>query len=315
MTKKRCAADPSRPKAKKRPENRLAVIFLIISLSGLTVLFFLWRYPLNKTPGYNLKGEAERFASRSLLLTDRQLTPLAHLEANRKAAPASLTKMMTVLVALEECQDLSATTQIDTDSYLRMVESNASMAGFYGRETVTIRDLVYGTMLPSGGEAASSLAIAIAGDEASFVRLMNNKVAELGLQQTHFTNVTGLDDPDQYSTAADLARLLTFALDNPDFRAVFTAATYQSSPSLDHPDGVYMESSVLHAEQEYGLLPAGTHLVGGKSGITDAAGRCWASLLEKDGREYLAVTLGANLELADPPAQLTDTAKLAELIP
>ncbi|MFP3344861.1 hypothetical protein R0J87_20505, partial [Halomonas sp. SIMBA_159] len=90
--------------------------------------------------------------------------------------------------------------------------------GFLGGETVTYRDLLYGTMLPSGGEAANSLAIHTAGNVKDFVRMMNEKAAELGLHDTHFMNPEGLHDENQYTTAYDVASMLSYALNVPHFR-------------------------------------------------------------------------------------------------
>src|SRR5699024_9109695 len=96
-------------------------------------------------------------------------------KAHSKAYPASLTKIMTVIVALENIDNLSEITPIDVESYKNMVRQNASMAGFYGKEEVTYRDLLYGTILSSGGESANSLAIHVAGNVADFVQMMNAK--------------------------------------------------------------------------------------------------------------------------------------------
>src|SRR5699024_10906628 len=125
-----------------------------------------------------------------------------------------LVKMMTTLVALEHINELSALAPVDEETYQEMIVENASMAGFVGREEVTYRDLLYGTILASGGEAANSLAIHVAGSVEAFVQMMNDKAGELGLKDTHFTNAEGLHDENQYTTASDMAKLLDYALDN-----------------------------------------------------------------------------------------------------
>lgn len=114
-----------------------------------------------------------------------------------KTSPASLTKIMTVLVALEKIQNLSDEVVIDSESYQQVFVENGSMAGFVPGEKVTYRDLLYGTILSSGGEAANSLA----GDTDLYVKWMNEKAKQLNLNQTHFTNVEGLDNSNQYTTA------------------------------------------------------------------------------------------------------------------
>ncbi len=152
-----------------------------------------------------------------------------------------------------------------------MVRENASMAGFYGREPTTYRDLLYGTILSSGGEAANSLAINVGGNTKDFVKLMNKKVKELDLKDTHFTNPEGLHDKNQYTTAADMAKILDYALDNGDFRAIFTKETFLTTSTLDHPGGILLKSTVL--SRLHNISQKGFQIIGGKSGTTSQAGQ------------------------------------------
>lgn len=229
---------------------------------------------------------------------------------NDKAYPASLTKIMTIIVALEHIEDLSDIAQVDSDSYKKMVAKNSSMAGFYGNEQVTYRDLLYGTMLPSGGEAANSLAIHVAGNTDNFVDMMNEKAEELELKNTHFTSPEGFHNPDQYTTAYDMAILLDYALENGHFEAIFTKDSYQTTETLDHPNGITLESTVLSKLNE--TNQDGFTIIGGKSGTTSEAGQCWATLGIKDGHEYIVVVMGSSLnDISNPDLkQRDDTIKL-----
>jgi len=101
---------------------------------------------------------------------------------------------MTVYIALQEIQDINGIAPIDTDSYKRLVRENSSMAGFVGKEKTTYKDLLYGALLASGGECAESLAINVSGNIESFVEKMNKQSASFSLENTNFTNVTGMDD-------------------------------------------------------------------------------------------------------------------------
>lgn len=229
---------------------------------------------------------------------------------NDTSYPASLTKIMTTIVALEHIEDLSAIAPVDIDSYREMVAKNSSMAGFYGKEKVTYRDLLYGTMLPSGGEAANSLAIHVTGNVDNFVEMMNEKAAELKLKNTHFTSPEGLHNKDQYTTAYDMAILLDYALENGHFRAIFTTDTFKTTETLDHPNGITLESTVLSELKR--INQDGFTIIGGKSGTTYQAGQCWATLGVKDGHEYIAIVMGAPLnDLSNPDMkQRDDTIKL-----
>lgn len=173
--------------------------------------------------GERVFSRDDAYSSKYIYVIDRESQSIMlEKNAKEKAYPASLTKMMTTLVALEKIDDLAAIAPIDVDTYKEMIAQGSSMAGFYGRETTTYRDLLYGTMLSSGGEAANSLAINVAGDTDTFVKLMNQKVDEIGLKDTHFTNPEGLHNPKQITTAYDMALLVDYALQNNDFLRIFT---------------------------------------------------------------------------------------------
>ena len=142
--------------------------------------------------------------------------------SEEQLAPASLTKVMTMYVALEKITDLDQTVTLTDEMFQGLAESNASVAGFYVGETVTYRDLLYGSLFPSGGDATQALAILLYGNQENFVARMNEKAEELGMKQTHFENATGLPDENHYSTASDMALLLKEALKNKTFYELFT---------------------------------------------------------------------------------------------
>lgn len=119
------------------------------------------------------------------------------------------------------------------------------MAGFQPGETVTVRDLLYGAMLPSGAECCAAIAKELDGDETAFADRMNRRAEELGMTATHFTNATGLQDENHVTTVRDMARLLDAALDNDIFREAFTARRYSTRPTDLHPDGITVYSSAF----------------------------------------------------------------------
>ena len=251
------------------------------------------------------------YESKYICVLDRENKSIIYeKDLKDKAYPASLTKIMTTIVALEHIEDLSAIAPVDIDSYRDMVEQNSSMAGFFGKEQVTYRDLLYGTMLPSGGEAANSLAINVAGNIENFVEMMNEKAAELKLENTHFTSPEGFHDKDQYTTAYDMAILLDYALENGHFKAIFTTDSYETTKTLDHPNGITLKSTVLSKLDE--TNQDGFTIIGGKSGTTYEAGQCWATLGIKDDYEYIVIAMGVPLnDISNPDLkQRDDTIKL-----
>ena len=242
--------------------------------------------------------------SREGILLERGVGTLGEINADETIYPASLTKMMTVLLAAEAFDDLDAPVTLGDDLFGPLWAANASMAGFEPGETVTVRDLLYGALLPSGAECCAAIAVELDGSEEAFALRMNRRAQELGMENTHFVNATGLQDAQHVSTVRDLAFLLDAALDNPTFREVFTAQRYSTQPTNLHPDGITVSSSVFSLMQDADL--GGMTLLGGKTGFTDEAGLCLATLAGADGEEYILVTAGA------PGQSHTDTAHVQD---
>lgn len=224
-----------------------------------------------------------------LRLSDGQVLMSKH--SGEKAYPASLTKIMTVLVALENLPGKEKPCTLPDGIFPPLYDEGASMAGFLPGETVRTKDLLYGALLPSGADAAVALAYEVSGSEASFVEKMNQKAQELGMYDTHFENATGLHQDGHVTTADDLSLLLQYALKNTDFRNIFTSSRYSVPPTNLHPGG-FTFSSTLSASLEGVAIPDG-QILGGKTGYTPEAGLCLASLAEIGGTEYLLITMGA----------------------
>ncbi|MBP2015254.1 D-alanyl-D-alanine carboxypeptidase family protein [Anaerococcus degeneri] len=261
------------------------------------------------------KAEDEKFISKAVYLynlTDDK--EVLSKNENERLPMASLTKIMTVRVALKHITDLAETAPVDTDAYHRAVDMNASMAGFRGGEATSYRDLLYATMLRSAGEAADSLAINISGSMDNFVAMMNQEAEDLGLKNTSYANADGMDDPKNYQSAKDCAMLIKDSLEDGNFRAIFTKRDFVTRPTIDHPDGVYLESTVLSHLKKYNQN--GFEIIGGKSGTTDKAGLCWATLAEKNGKEYILVVMGVPYDDIDNlnDGQIEETLRIYESI-
>jgi D-alanyl-D-alanine carboxypeptidase (penicillin-binding protein 5/6) len=205
--------------------------------------------------------------------------------------PASLTKIMTLIVTVENTDDLSETVTITPDMVDPMVEAEASRAGFVAGETPTVEEVLYGLILPSGGDAALAAAIHTAGSEEAFVELMNRKAEELGLKNTHFTNPVGLHDVNHYSTAEDIALILEYALQNEECKKILSTYQYQIEPTEYNPEGLLLTSTVFSRME--GTEMPGVVIKGGKTGYTDEAGNCLATYAEANSKTYVLVYTGA----------------------
>lgn len=201
--------------------------------------------------------------SQSLVLLDRQSgLVLESREENRFVYPASLTKLMTAAVVLDQLPDLEQELTVPADIFPYLEREHASLAGFNPGEEVRVLDLLYGVLLPSGADCSLTLAKKIAGGEAGFAALMNAKALELGMTGTHFVNPTGLHDPWQYSTTRDLAVLLRYDLTKPQLRKILTTPVYYTLPTGQHPRGIRLRNHIFGLLwQQERLREAGNQLV------------------------------------------------------
>ena len=206
--------------------------------------------------------------------------------ADEQVSIASLTKIMTALVSIENIEDLDTQLVLTADDFGGLIEANAVTAGFTKGEVVTYRDLLYGLLLPSGADAAKALARNIAGSEENFIKMMNEKVEKMNLKNTHFSTVIGLDDDNNYSTARELALIFKEALKNEDFKTIITTKEYTSS------DGkVKFHSTIQSNAKKFEIdIP---YILGGKTGTTTDAGLCLATIAKENDVNYMLVTLGA----------------------
>ena len=239
---------------------------------------------------------------------------LAEKNSEEKMYPASMTKLMAALVAVERTEDWNASIEIPQNIFAKLYAEHASLAGFEPGERVTPEDLLYGMLLPSGAECCTVYAMWLAGDEETFVEWMNEKAAELGMENTHFVNTTGLHDTQHYSTAEDIAVLMRQCLQNETLRSALQADVFQTTPTTLHPQGLTLESTLFQAvadnsgftEKLAEAKDAGAVLLGGKTGYTSQAGLCLASFANIDGREYILVTAGAEGNHYTDPFHIED---------
>lgn len=221
--------------------------------------------------------------------------------AHERTYPASLTKMMTVLVGLEHRADVDIVIDVDFET---LANEGAAIAGFSNGQHVSYDDLLYGVMLPSGADAAQMLAKIVAGSEEGFVELMNEKAQRLGMKDTHFTNVVGLHDDNHYSTPWDLAILEKVALSNDEFREIFSAPSYQASV-VDGDGNPLIFTSRMFDRMENPKFEGG-QVLGGKTGYTYEAALCLASYATDGENEYALVTTHANGNSYTPQYHVLD---------
>lgn len=267
-------------------------------------------YPV-KSANYqdiNIKG----MTANTAILVDADTNEIvAGYNYEKKVYPASLTKMLTLLVAAENIQDMDATYKFTSDDIDPLIEDNASRAGFEAGETVTMKDLLYSAILVSGADGTTGLANAVAGSEEKFVELMNAKIQELGLTGTKFVNASGLHNKNHYSTAQDIAVITKAAMGNETCREVLTATKYTTSKTKQHKDGIELTSIVAQRIEGYyvdcdgdGEADDGISIEGGKTGFTDEAKYTLSTILDDNGHTYICVTTKSKDELKSVEDQI-----------
>ena len=231
--------------------------------------------------GKNIQDSADLAlgAEGAILIDTKDKTVLFEKNADKKLYPASTTKIMTALVALETLEEIGA----GQDSRVTVPDEAAGLEGssvyLKAGQQVTMEELLYGMMLQSGNDAAAAVAICCGGDMETFVEKMNDKAAALGCGSTHFTNPSGLHDEEHYTTARDLAIIGAAAMEREDFRRIVSAESWQSQDT---------GRSYVNKNKTLFQYDGGNGI---KIGYTKASGRTLAASAERDGKVLIAVVL------------------------
>lgn len=214
---------------------------------------------------------------------------VAEKNGSAKMYPASMTKVMTLLVACEHITDLNEKLEITQDIVDYVKKEGASNCGFKAGEQVTMLDLLYGLILPSGADAALALVRRIAGSEEQFVALMNQKAQQLGISATtHFTNCTGLYNDNHYSTAEDMAIIMRAASQNSVAATILTTRSYTTQANNKRTTGLSFSNLFL---KRIDTQTTGGQVNFAKTGYVAKAGNCAVSYFTAaSGRHYICVT-------------------------
>ena len=253
---------------------------------------------------FNIVYATPAILSESAVLIDASSgTILAQKNADKKMYPASLTKIMTAILAIE-LGELTDVITVDDDTPFEIEGSHIALEP---GEILTLKDLLYALMLPSANDAASVIAKHYGGSLENFVKMMNQKAKELGAYNTNFTNPHGLHDTNHYSTAADLALITKYTMENDTFRKIVSTTKYeiQTTNKKDEPRYfttlnklIYNTSyNQIYVDGAY-ISPYYEYATGAKTGYTPQAGNCLVATAKKDGTDLIAVTMkGISLEM------------------
>ncbi len=228
-------------------------------------------------------------------------TLMASCGADELIYPASMTKVMTLIVVVENLptiESLTDTVTVSQDVFNRMVEAESSGFGFKPGSRLTVEAMLYALMLKSDGIAACELARYVAGTEAAFVELMNKKAQDMGLTKTHFMNPTGLHHKEHTSTVREIASIMAYAMDMDLCRRVMTAQSFKTT--CTEPDGsqeiytFYHNLLVTQFDKTKPNQPTAVQVTAGKTGYTPESRYCLVTYAKStDGMEYVCVTADA----------------------
>lgn len=283
-------------KYSNRKHLLLAALCLLVILSSIGG-YFIYKHIENsnrlkmEASGKHLKG----YNSRSIYvydLTDGKV--VKNLNGRERLPMASLTKLMTCRKALQIMDEkklrLREKASITKKAYNLTVEQKEIMVGYKVGEKTSFADLLYAMIMQSDGACSNAIADILRGTITGFIGDMNREAHAMGLKNTHYESVEGVDKKKQYTTGEDVTKLLVSSLKDKDYYKIFTDRDFKSSTTSEHPDGLSFSNAVICKFEEY--KNKDFKILGGKFGYTPEAGKSLATLVEKNKKKYIVVTLG-----------------------
>ncbi|MDE6406779.1 MAG: serine hydrolase [Lachnospiraceae bacterium] len=252
-------------------------------------------YRFEETEDTAFIDSADVISTHAILVDESTDAIVASKGARERIMPASMTKVLTVLVAAEHIPEeklddtFPMTLEITDYAYV----NDCSSVGFLDGEEVPVRDLFYGTAMHSGGDAALGLAFYVAGSQEAFVEMMNQKLEDLGIAgSTHFTNCVGIYDEAHYSTVYDMAVIMKAAARNDLCREVMSEHIYTTKPTREHPDGIEISNWFLRKIED---KDTGGEVLCAKTGYIVQSKNCAVSYeIFADKTPYICVTAGSS---------------------
>lgn len=260
-------------------KKRISLVILIAVVISLVIYFISEGIIQAQEKNDTLPAPPKVSAKNAVVIELTSGKVLYEKNADEKAYPASITKILTALVAIEN-EDVNTVVTV-TDSAVGVEGSSIYLTK---EETLPLKDLLYGMMLRSGNDAAVAIAAEVGGTTEEFVEMMNERARKIGAKNTHFTNPNGLQDENHYTTAKDMAQISREAMKNSAFREIAAAKSY----TTDRGEGKY--NYFANKNKVIYQYEGGTGI---KIGFTKTAGRTLVASSKRDGMELICVVLNA----------------------
>ena len=272
----------------------------------LVTMLLLSLFSFSASALYN--SDVELDADIVLLASLDDGTVLLSKNATKRTPPASLTKIVTATLVFQHCKDLDEVIEADEASIDDISGTGSSNANIKIGEKMSIRNLLYCLLVHSANESANILGTYVAGSIPEFVKMMNEYVAEIGCENTHFVNCHGLDDEEQYTSAEDMLKITLKALEIPEFKEITGTAKY-TVPATNMSDERTLYTTNWMMNPGYPTYYY-EYVSGVKTGTTSRAGRCIISTASKDGYNYIGIVMGAKNENSDENLALLECKKI-----
>ena len=277
-------------------EKKKFLVFLI-------VLIFIFNVPIS----YGVSDAPDVSAEAAILIDSSSEKILYSKNENGKMYPASTTKILTAILTIENC-NLDDVVSVPYEA-ISSISSGYSVAALQAGEQLTVRHLLQVMLIYSANDAANVLAYHISGSIDAFAVLMNNKVSELGLKNTHFTNPSGIHDENHFTTAYDLSIIMKYCMKNETFRSL-SSLKYCTIPATNKYDERVFNTTnelLIYDNREVDSNYYYKYAIAGKTGYTTQAKNCLVSVSNKDNLELICVVLGVGLYPNNLSAKFVDT--------
>lgn len=295
--------------------NKLKIIIILVTISiNIFFSFYMQSFANTKladsdtttSTSDNKIQNLSIYSDAAILMDSKTGKILYEKNSNEKKYPASTTKILTAIIAIENC-NLSDTISASYNAIMS-IPSGYSIAEIKENEVLTVEQLLNVFLIHSANEAGYILAEHISGSISNFADLMNQKALEIGCTDTHFTNPSGIQDENHYSTAHDMALISQYCMKNETFRQIVCKTSYTLEPTDKTPEERYFVTTndLIKTSSEY-YYP---YCIGIKTGYTSKAKNCLISASQKDGLELITVVLGAEFTENGKSARNTDTINL-----
>ena len=258
---------------------------------------------------FSLADEPIIYSGAAILIDSNNGDILYEKNANNLMYPASTTKILTAIVAIENCSLDEKI--VASESAISAIKSGYTNANIQIGEELTMEQLLYALLLNSANEAANVIAERVGGSIENFANMMNAKAIELGCRSTHFVNADGIHSDEHYTTASDLATIARYCMQNETFRKMVSTLEYQLPATEQYPstDRILKNSNSLLKSENNFYYP---YAIGIKTGFTTQAKNCLVSASNKDGLELISVVLHAEATEDGRSARYLDTINLLE---